>query len=140
MIQKAWLEAREWDELLPTPHQREWTKWFRELEDLELVKIPRCLKDPSPKVEELSIHTFTDASENSYTAVVYARRVYEDGNITARLIMSKSTLEPLKAVIIPRLELLGALIGLRLTRQVCSALKIPTNGVTYWVDSMIVGY
>ena len=140
LIQKAWLEARDWDELLPTPHQREWTKWFRELEDLELVKIPRCLKDPSPKVEELSVHTFSDASENSNTAVVYARHVYEDGNITARLIMSKSTLEPLKAVIIPRLELLGALIGLRLTRQVCSALKIPTNGVTYWVDSMIVGY
>ena len=75
LIQKAWLEARDWDELLPTHHQREWTKWFRALKDLELVKIPRCLKDPSPKVEELSIHTFSDASENAYTAVVYARHV-----------------------------------------------------------------
>ena len=140
MIQKAWLEARDWDELLPTPHQREWTKWFRGLEDLELVKIPRCLKDPSPKVEELSIHTFSDASKNPYTAVVYARHVYEDGNITARLIMSKSRLSPLKTVSIPRLELLGALIGLRLTRQVFSALKIPTNGVTYSADSVNVGY
>ena len=90
LIQKAWLEARDWDELLPTHHQREWTKWFRELKDLELVKIPRCLKDPSPKVEELSIHTFSDALENAYTAVVYARHVYEGGNITARLITSKS--------------------------------------------------
>ena len=140
LIQKAWLEARDWDELLPTPHQREWTKWFRELEDLELVKIPRCLKDPSPKVEELSIHTFSDASKNPYTAVVYARHVYEDGNITARLIMSKSRLSPLKTVSIPRLELLGALIGLRLTRQFFSALKIPTNGVTYSADSVNVGY
>ena len=103
------------------------------------MKIPRCLKDPSPKVEGLSIHTFNDASENAYTAVVYAH-VYEDGNITPRLIMPKSRLAPLKAVSIPRLELLDALIGLRLTRQVCSALKIPTNGVTYWVDSMNVGY
>ena len=140
MIQKAWLEAQDWEELLPTHHQREWTKWFRVLKDLELAKIPRCLKDPSPKVEELSIHTFSDASENAYTAVVYARHVYEGGNITARMIMSKSRLAPLKAVSIPRLELLGALVGLRLTRQVCSALKIPTNGVTYWVDSMNVGY
>ena len=140
LIQKAWLEARDWDELLPTSHLREWTNWFPELEDLELVKIPRCLKDPSLKVEELSIHTFSDAPENAYTAVVYARHVYEDGNITARMIMSKSRLAPLKAVSIPRLELLGALIGLRLTRQVCSALKIPTNGVTYWVDSVNVGY
>ncbi|XP_068749347.1 uncharacterized protein [Montipora capricornis] len=97
LIQKAWLEARDWDELLPTPHQREWTKWFRELEDLELVYIPRCLKNPSPEMEELSIHTFDDASENAYTAVVYARHVYEDGNITTRLIISKSRLAPLKA-------------------------------------------
>ena len=110
-----------------------------ELENLELVKIPRCLKDPSLKVEELSINTFSDASENAYTAVVYARHVYEDGNITARMIMSKSLLAPLKAVSIPRLKLLGTLIGLRLTRQVCSTLKIPTNGVTYWVDSVNVG-
>ena len=128
LIRKASLEARDWDELLPTPHQREWTKWFRELKDLELVKIPRCLTDPSLKVEELSIHTFSDASKNAYTAVVCAH-VYEDSNITPQLIMSKSRLAPLKAVNIPRLELLGALIGLRLTRQVCSALKISTNGV-----------
>ena len=66
--------------------------------------------------------------------------MYEDGDVTARLIMSKSRLAPLKAVSIPRLELLGTLVGLRLTRQVCFTLKIPTNGVTYWVDSMNVGY
>ena len=121
-------------------HQREWTKWFRELEDLELVKIPRCLKDPSPKVEELSVHTSSDASENPYAAVVYAHHVYEGESITAQLIMSKSRLASLKAVSIPRLELLGALIGLRFTRQVCSALKTPTNGGTYLVDIMNVGY
>ena len=66
--------------------------------------------------------------------------MYDDGNVTARLIMSKSCLAPLKAVSIPRLELLGALLGLRFLRQVCSTLKIPTNGVTYWLDSMNVGY
>ena len=101
---------------------------------------PKCLKDLSPKDEELSIHTGSDASEKAYAAVVYASRVYEGGSITARLIMCKSRLALLKAVSLPRLELLGALIRLRLTRQVCSAPKIPTNRVTYWVDSMNVGY
>ena len=56
--------------MLPSLHQREWTEWFPELKDLELVKIPRCLKDPSPKMEEMSIHTFSGASENAYAAVV----------------------------------------------------------------------
>lgn len=46
----------------------------------------------------------------------------------------------MKAVGIPRLELLGALIDTRLTMQICSALKISTDEVTYWVDSMHVGY
>ena len=68
---------------------------------LNLYKNPRCLKDPSLKVEELSIHTFSDASENAYTAVVYERHVYEGGKITAQLIMLKSTLAPLKVVSIP---------------------------------------
>ena len=99
-----------------------------------------CLKDPSLKVEKLSIYTFSDASENAHTAIVYACRVYEDGNITARMLISKSRMAPLKAVSIPRLEFLGAPIGLRLTRQVFFALKIPTNGVTHWVDSVNVGY
>ena len=105
LIQKTWLEARDWDKVLPTRHQREWTNWFRELEDLELVKIPRCLKDSSPKVEERTgVHTFSNASGNAYAAVVYARHVYQGGSITARLIMSRSRLAPLTAMSIPRFE------------------------------------
>ena len=41
--------------------------------------------------------------------------------------MSKSRLAPSKVGSIPRLEPLGALIRLRLTRQVCSAFKVPTK-------------
>ena len=91
-------------------------------------------------MEELSIHTFSNASEDAYAAAVYARHVYEGGSIATRLIMSKTRLALWKAVSIPRLELKGALIGLRLTRQDCSELKIPTNRVTCWVDNMNVGY
>ena len=77
LMQKAWLEAGTWDYLLPEHHQQGWIKWCQELNDLELVKIPRCLKDPVAKVAELSIHTFTDASESAYAAAVYACRVRE---------------------------------------------------------------
>ena len=104
------------------------------------MKIPRCLKDPVAKVVELNIHTFTDASESAYAAAVYARHVYESGDVTVRWIALKSRLAPLKAVSVPRLELLGALIGTRLTMQVCTALKVSSHKVTYWVDSVNVGY
>ena len=41
---------------------------------------------------------------------------------------------------IPRLELMGALTGLRLTLKICSALEIPRNKATFWVDSVNVGF
>ena len=104
------------------------------------MKIPRCLKDPVAKVVELSIHTFTDASESAYAAAVYAHHVYESGDVTVRMKASKSRLAPLKAVSIPILELLGALIGTRLTTQVCTTLKISSHEVTHLVDCVNVGY
>ena len=58
--------------------------------------------------------------------------MYEDGDVTTRLIMSKSHLAPLKAVSIPRLELLGTLVGLRLTRQDISLLY--TQDTYKWSD------
>ncbi|CAB4028547.1 Hypothetical predicted protein, partial [Paramuricea clavata] len=54
------------------------------------------------------------------------------------LIASKTRLSPLKAISIPRLELMGALIGVRLTKQVSTALEIPVKDSTSWVDSMNV--
>ena len=59
------------------------------------------VKNPSPKMEKLSIYTISDASENTYTAVVYPPHVYEGGNSTAQLIMLKFRIAPLKAVSTP---------------------------------------
>ena len=81
---------------------------------------------------------FSDASEAAYTAAVYIRHEYSDGSITARLIGLKTRLSPLKAMSIPQLELMGAVIGLRLTTQISSALEIPMSQATFWVDSMSV--
>ena len=89
---------------------------------------------------QLSIHTFIDASQNAYAAAVYSRHVHANGDVTVCLIASKARLAPLKAVSIPRVELLGALIGVRLTLQVCSALKVSTYEMAYWVDIVNVGY
>ena len=52
---------------------------------------------------------------------------YEDGMVSTWLVAAKSRLALLKAIIIPRLELMRALTGLRLTLKICAALKIPQN-------------
>ena len=139
-VQQAWLEALQWDDPLPSKQKDEWKNWFSDLSLLEEIKIPWCLKDTSAKESSITLHTFSDASEKAYGAAVYTRHEYEDGNVTTRLIAPKTRLAPLKTVSIPRLELTGALIGLRLANQVCSALKIPFSNVTYWVDSLNVGF
>ena len=127
-MQEAWTEAVTWDEVLPFQLTKIWKTWFGELPDLKKVKISRCLKDPHSKEEWLTIHTFTDASEKAYAAPAYTRYEFEDGSFGTRLIAAKTRMAPLKALSIPRLELMGAVIG------------IERNKATYWSDSCNIGY
>ena len=46
----------------------------------------------------------------------------------------------MKALSIPRFELMGALIGLRLLKQVCLELNFEMSSVNYWLDSLNVGF
>ena len=82
-----------------------------------------------------TIHTFIDASGKTYAFAVYIRNEHGDGGVITRLIVAKSRLAPLEAMSIPRLELMGARVGLRITKRVCMAFEVPMNGVTYWVKS-----
>lgn len=140
LIQQAWIEAADWDVRLPVHHQEQWKSWFQESTGLEGIRIPRCLKERHSTAVKASLLTFSDASEAAYAAAVYIRQEYEDKSTTTRLIGSKTRLSPLKAMSIPRLELMGAVIGLRLTKQISSALEIPLSQATFWVDSMNVIY
>ena len=140
LIQQAWVEATGWDVPLPGHHQKQWKSWFEESIGLQGIRIPRCLKDRHSTAVKASLHTFSDASEAAYAAAVYIRHEYEDKSITTRLVGSKTRLSPLKAMSIPRLELMGAVIGLRLTKQISAALEIPLSPATFWVDSMNVVY
>ena len=136
-LQQAWLESLDWDDELPDKLKNEWKNWFIELHALRAIKIPRCLKNNN-SVTTVTLHSFSDASEKTYPAVVYSKHEYEDKSVTTQLIASKTRLSPSKAVSIPRLELMGALVGVRLTKQVSAALEIPVKGATFWVDNMNV--
>ena len=59
--------------------------------------------------------------------------------VNSHLVAGETRLAPLKAMSIPRLELIGELMDFTMKRQICSALQVPMNKGTFWVDSANVG-
>jgi hypothetical protein len=108
LLQKNWTAGVGWDEQLPENLRVEWNVWINELKDLSHFEIPRPL------------------------------RGYSDHPPTSRLIAAKSRVAPLKAVTIPRLELMGAVLASRLSSNISGTLNV--NGATYWSDSTNVLY
>ena len=82
-----------------------------------------------------SLHTFVDASENAYGAVVYVRCLLKDGSVTRNIVAAKARVAPSVSTSIPRLELMAAVIGVRLTTRITKVLDIPMCRSTFWSDS-----
>ena len=108
--------------------------WFLQLSSLENVNIPRCLQDQQ-SVKSKGVVTLVDASQQAFGASSYLRCEYEDGTVTSRLIASKSKVAALTPMTVPRLELIGAIEGLRLTQSVSRTLGLPIKGATFYLDS-----
>ena len=108
--------------------------WFQHLKGLAEVKIPRCLRSLEA-VKSKRIVTFVDASQQAYGAAVYVRCVYRNAAITSRLIAAKSKVAPFTPMTVPRLELMGAILDLRLTQSLLTVLEAPMQSVTFYSDS-----
>lgn len=137
IMQELWTHGLDWDDPLPEQYNKKVKNWFGELVDLQEIKVQRCLQS-NAKVKSRSLHVFTDASSEAYGAVAYQRCIYENGQVSSSFVMSKSRVSPLKAISIPRLELLGAVLGLRLAEKINNSLQMNLKDTTFWSDSMNV--
>ena len=132
LMQEIWQAGVEWDEVLPVHLHAKWTQWVSELAELSYVQIPRCLRQTNPT--SIYLHVFSDSSEKAYATVTYLVCHYgTDGAVTSCIIIMQSRVSPIKAVTIPRLELMGAVLS---TRIATSILRVVINVVktTYWTD------
>ncbi|XP_049884536.1 uncharacterized protein LOC126379761 [Pectinophora gossypiella] len=124
-----------WDSPLPKDIVDKWVDIKQHLNEIEEVSLDRCyLKNAQSN--DCEIHCFTDSSTRAYAAVVYV--VGEDEK---SFVIGKSRLVPIKDqehLKIPRLELLGALIGSRLIQYVTKFINLNVSKQVLWTDSQIV--
>ena len=118
-----------WDDPLEEGIQAGVHSWWKESQGREVhfARPPTC----GGKISDAEFHVFCDASEKAYCAAIY---VVHDQR--SKLVMAKGRLAPLDPnLTIPRLELMAALIGVRLMEFVRSTLKLKDPSVTCWSDS-----
>ena len=139
LMQELWIHGLDWDEKLPTELSTKVMSWFEELILLPTIKVQRCLQ-LKKQVRLMSLHAFIDASEHAYGAVVYQKSEYQDGSSSVCLVASKSKVAPLQSISIPRLELMGAVLGTRLAQTIATVMKVEKNSITFWTDSACVLY
>ena len=126
-----------WDDKLEKKSEKKWRDWITDLSKVRGISVGRCIYDSrKQEVFECYLHGFGDASNRAYCAVVYFVCRTRAG-VYARLLTSRSRVAPLKALTIPRLELMSARILAQLVNTVKKALEaqVSLTGTRYWLDS-----
>ena len=133
------MNGDDWDAVLSEKKEERWRAWILALYYLEELKIPRCLK-PSDMSGELNyeLHHFSDASREAYGAVSYLRIADNSGKVHCSFLMGKSHLAPTPMTTIPRLELLAAIVSLRLDQMLKRELPLVIAKTYFWSDSTSV--
>ena len=138
-----------WDDPLNDELGKVWDSFLSGVLSSKPVNIPRCyLKLSGGDVTSVQLHTFVDASDMAYAAVSYLR-IEQGGVVHTSPVSAKARVAPVKMIsshrpqlTTPRLELLAAVVGSKLSETVhdvlCSLVQI--QSVRFWSDSMTVLY
>ncbi|XP_055632505.1 uncharacterized protein LOC129772980 [Toxorhynchites rutilus septentrionalis] len=140
LMQEIWRTGIKWDDRIDEHLFELWKRWTSLLDSVDGVQIPRCyFQGANPSLyDSIEAHVFCDASEEAYSAVIYFRVIRPDGVPQCRLVAAKAKVAPLKYVSIPRLELMAAVLGVRLLSFVIEGHTIPIMSRFLWSDSNTV--
>ena len=140
ILQSLCQQKKSWDEPVEGEVSERWEKWKKNLYELEMIKIPRCIR-PDCEVEKYELHHFSDASMQGYGQCSYVRMCCKDESISCALLMSKARVAPSKVVSIPRLELTAATMSVKISKLLRREMEIPISEEYFWTDSKVVlGY
>lgn len=94
--------------------------------------------DWTTKTSYCSLHTFVDASKNTYSVRIFLRCKFPDDAMNVQLLQTKSQIILLKRITIPHLELMATTTGARLFKFTKDALQIENVDVWFWTDTSLV--
>lgn len=129
-LQEIWKMTKfDWDDPLPEEMKNMWIKLFADIERLKQVEYPWCL-NPSITTGTSELHVFADASISAYRAVAYLLWPTQDIP-EVHLVSAKARVAPLRQSMIPRLELMAALITSRLAKTIQEEFKVKPETVQF---------
>ncbi|XP_067950522.1 uncharacterized protein [Watersipora subatra] len=136
LMQQSCKEDKSWDQTVSPDLQEKWRKWNDGFDQLQNIKIPRCLK-PAGFGEALrsELHYFGDASLQGFGACAYLRIINKEQRVHVAPISAKSRVVPVKGLTIPRLELQAAVEAVRLANFIRTELQTHIDQEYFWSDS-----
>ena len=142
IVQDLWKEKVGWDEEVNQEFRSRVEEVLKGFSGGNHLRVNRWL-GVTPSLQEhtrVSLHVFTDASSRAYAAAAYLRVADDEGKVTVNLVASKCRLAPPNGETIPRLELLGALLGARLLNSLRKEYKdfLKIDAEFLWTDSSVV--
>ncbi|KFM63037.1 hypothetical protein X975_02648, partial [Stegodyphus mimosarum] len=137
LLQQLWLQGVTWDDVFSGELENDWKRWLSEIKELKMLKIPRYyFHVPNLDMDTVQLHIFSDANPNAYGSVAYLRYRTDEHKFETTFVLAKSRVAPLKKLTLPRLELMGALVGARVANYLKNVLHV--SNVILWSDSEIV--
>ena len=134
-IQNLWRLKFGWDDLLSEDLQTKWKKISHNLEGLHDISISRCIDNLHCQDKCKRLVVFVDASKDAYATSIYLK--VGNGNLSnVDLVFSKNRLVPMNVKLsIPRLELMGVVIGCRAAKYLYEQLGLTSKDVILFTDS-----
>lgn len=134
LLQGCWELEIGWNDPVPEQIAIKFKKWCEDLGKVKSITIPRWVGFSSSNLKSAILHVFTDASKLAYTVGAFIR-IEDHNEIIVKLVQAKARVAPLKKLSINRLELLGCLIGARLSNKLKMDMGLQEMEVIYWTDS-----
>ena len=137
LTQRMWVKGYEWDKKIEGDIETACRNWLNEICCMSKIKISRWLGFNQDVVVS-EFHVFVDASSDTYGAVCYVRHVYVDKSVKVCFVLSRGRVAPLKCMTAPKLELMAAVVGLKVGKIVPAAMNCSLKCFYFWSDIMNV--